>query len=139
MIAAMVNIHTNAFQGVHRTQINPKDKAMLGTAKRAVVKLTPDEDVTYGIHIAEGIETGLALMEMGFKPLWACLSAGGVAKFPVLSGIEALTIFADNDENQTGQNAARECGAGWQETGNEVRIFATPEPGTDFADWGQSS
>jgi putative DNA primase/helicase len=64
MVAAMVNIHTNEFQGIHRTRLNPKDKAMLGTAKGAVVKLTPDEDVTYGLHLCEGIETGLALMQM---------------------------------------------------------------------------
>ncbi len=135
MVAAMVNIHTNEFQGIHRTRLDPKDKAMFGPAKGAAVKLTPDEDVTYGLHICEGIETGLALMDMGFKPLWACLSAGGIAKFPILIRVDSLTIFADNDKSQTGQNAALECGARWQSAGKEVRIFATPEAGTDFADW----
>jgi putative DNA primase/helicase len=135
MIAAMTNIHTNEFQGIQRTRLNPKDKAMLGTAKGAVVKLTPDEDVTYGLHICEGIETGVALMEMGLKPLWACLSAAGIAKFLILSGVECLTIFADNDASKTGQRAAQECGARWEDAGREVIIYTTPEPGTDFADW----
>ncbi len=135
MVAAMVDIHSNEFRGIHRTRLNPKDKAMLGTFKGAVVKLSPDENVYSGIHIAEGIETSLAVMAMGFKPVWCCLNAIGIAKFPVISSIESLTIFADNDANQTGQNKAIECGARWQSAGKEVRIFATPESGTDFADW----
>ena len=73
-------------------------------------------------------------MAMGFEPIWACLSAGGIAKFPVLSGINSLTIFSDNDASQTGQKAAIECGARWQAAGKEVRIFSTLNIDTDFAD-----
>ncbi len=135
MVAAMVDIQTNEFRGIHRTRLKPKDKAMLGRAKGAVVKLTPDADVTTGLHICEGIETGLALMDMGFQPLWACLSAGGIAKFPVLASIEYLTIFADNDASQAGQKAARACGERWQAADKEIIICTTPEIGTDFADW----
>jgi len=135
MIAPMVDVHSNEFRGVHRTRLKPKDKGMLGRAKCAVLKLSCDDGVTSGLFICEGIETGLALLSMGFKPLWACLSAGGIAKFPVLPGIEALTIFSDNDINQTGQNAALEGGSRWLTAGKEVNVFATPEPGTDFADW----
>jgi len=134
MIAAMVDIHTNEFHGVHRTRLNPKDKAMLGPAKGAVVKLSSDQDVTSGLFLCEGIETGLALISMGFSPLWACLSAGGLAKFPVLPGIESLTVFADNDVSETGQDAALVCGARWQKADSEVTIFTTSDPGTDFAD-----
>ena len=32
--------------------------------------------------------------------MWAALSAGGIARFPVLAGIEALTIFADHDHHR---------------------------------------
>lgn len=134
MIAAMVDIRTNDFRGIHRTRIDPKVKAMLGQAKDACVKLSPDETVCNGLAICEGIETGLALIAMGFQPLWACLSAGGIARFPVLTWIDSLTIFADNDASGTGQNSAIECGKRWQATDKEVRIFSTSEPGTDFAD-----
>jgi len=134
MIAAMVDIHTNEFHGVHCTRLNPKDKAMLGPAKGAVVKLSPDEDVTIGLFLCEGIETGLALISIGFRPLWACLSANGLSQFPVLPGIESLTVFADNDVSETGQDAARECGARWHAARREARVYATPTPGTDFAD-----
>ncbi len=108
---------------------------MLGPVKGAVVELAPIADITTGLHICEGIETGLALIAMGFNPMWVCLSAGGIAKFPVLFGIESLTIFADNDANDVGQNAARECGKRWRAARKDVIIYTTPEAGTDFADW----
>jgi putative DNA primase/helicase len=134
MVAPMVDARTNEFRGVHRTRLNPKDKAMLGPVRGAVVKLSPDEDVTTGLHICEGIETGLALIRMGFRPLWACMSAGGIAAFPLLRGIEALTIFVDNDASGTGERAARECAQLWLADGCEVKAYMAPEPGTDFAD-----
>ncbi len=139
MVAAYVDARTNEFRGVHRTRLNPKDKAMLGPARGAVVKLTPDEEVTTGLHICEGIETGLALIGLGFTPVWACLSAGGIAAFPVLRGIEALTIFVDNDASGTGEWAARECAARWQAEGVEVNAYMTPEIGTDFADLAEAA
>jgi putative DNA primase/helicase len=67
--------------------------------------------------------------------LWVCLSAGGIKRFPVLPNIESLTIFADNDANEVGQSAALQCGSTWKDVGREVRIYTTPETGTDFADW----
>ena len=110
---------------------------MLGNA--GVVKLTSDAEVTGGLHIAEGVETGLALLGMGFAPLWATLSANAMAIFPVLAGVEALTIFADNDNSGTGEQAARECAARWREAGREVRVFMAPQVGADFADWSASA
>jgi putative DNA primase/helicase len=46
-----------------------------------------------------------------------------MAKFPLLAGIEALTIFADYDANGAGERAARELEARWLQEGREVRIF----------------
>lgn len=110
MLTAMVDIRTNEFCGIHRTALKPDGsgkanvaglgnaKKMLGRAAGACVKLSADEDVSIGLHVAEGIETALACVAMGFRPTWAALSAGGIARFPVLPGVDALTIFADNDE-----------------------------------------
>lgn len=150
MLAAMVDIRTNKFRCVHRTALAPdgtgkaahpglgSPKKMLGSAAGACVKLTADEDVTYGLHLAEGIETSLACMAMGLKPMWACLSAGGIAAFPVLSGIEALTIFADNDSSSAGERSAQACAARWRAAGRECRIFMADEVGVDFADFAGS-
>jgi hypothetical protein len=146
MLAAMVDIVTGEFRGVHRTALRPdgsgkadvrglgNPKKMLGPAAGACVKLSPDEDVTQGLHIAEGIETALACMAMRFLPMWAALSASGVARFPVLSGIESLTIFADNDQNGVGLRAARKCAARFIAAGREAVISVPQRTGRDFAD-----
>lgn len=134
MVALMSDAKTGEARGVHRTALLPDGsgkaapgKMMLGVAKGAVVRLTPGEEVTYGLGIAEGIETALAVP---FRPIWACLSAGTMTEFPVLSGIEALTIFADQD--RAGLDAANECGQRWHASGAEVTM-AAPLKG-DFAD-----
>ena len=43
-----------------------------------------------------------------------------MANFPVLPGIEALTILVDNDANQAGQRAAEQCAHRWRDAGREV-------------------
>jgi hypothetical protein len=134
MIAPMTDAVTGEFRGVHRTRLHPKDKAMLGPAKNAVVRLSPDDQVTTGLHLAEGIETGIALMAMGFRPLWCTLSAGGMAAFPVLSGVECLTIFADNDASGTGERAAKQVAQRYEQAGCEARILIPRLEGADFAD-----
>ena len=69
----------------------------------------------------------------GWSPVWAACSAGGIARFPVLPGVEALTIFADNDDGGAGTRAAEACARRWAEAGREARIFAPPA-GSDFHD-----
>jgi len=93
---------------------------MLG--KVGVIRLSPDEEVTQGIGICEGIEDGLAILLSGWAPIWCATSAGAIAKFPVLSGIEALTIFADPDAN--GMKAAGECAERWRAADRECLVSA---------------
>jgi hypothetical protein len=85
--------------------------------------------VLEGLLIGEGIETCLAA-----RPIWATGSTSEMAKFPILSGIEALTIFADHDANGAGERAAREAEARWIEAGREVRIFRAATVGRDLND-----
>jgi hypothetical protein len=102
---------------------------MLGQA--GIIRLSPDDTVTSGLGLAEGVETGLAIMQrFGWRPVWSAASAGGIGRFPVLRGIEALTIFADQDS--AGIEAARQCARQWQEAGREARILAPPQG--DFDD-----
>ena len=107
---------------------------MLGATAGQCVKLTPNEDVVEGLGIAEGIETALAIMRVGFRPIWACASTSIMKPFPVLDGIETLTIFADNDASGAGLTAARECVARWRLAGREVRVFMPRERGHDWND-----
>jgi hypothetical protein len=89
--------------------------------------------VTLGLGLCEGIETGLALLQrFGWAPVWAAASAGAVRRFPVLAGVEALTVFADADA--PGLAAARACKARWAEAGREARVVWPGEAGRDFAD-----
>jgi len=139
MIALMTDPATGAPCGIHRTYLDPDDcmkaevepqKMMLGNA--GVVRLCADEDVTIGLGIAEGIETSLAVIRRGWTPLWAALSAGAIARFPILPGFEALTIFADADA--TGQTAGRKCGWRWRDAGRQVRMVSPRTWGKDWAD-----
>lgn len=132
MVALMTNLETGAPCGVHRTFLRPDGagkvehgttKAMLGVA--GVVRLSPDADVLLGLGLVEGIETGLSVMQRaGWRPVWAATSAGGIARFPVLLGLESLTVFADADA--PGLAAARVCCQRWVDAGREARILAPP-------------
>jgi hypothetical protein len=139
MIALMTDPATGEPVGVHRTFLRPdgsgkadgQAKMMLGGA--GVIRLVPDDEVTIGLGLAEGIETALAVMQgAGWRPVWACGSAGAIATFPILGGIECLTIFADADENGVGANAAQACATRWSDAGREVAVH-TPAAG-DWAD-----
>jgi hypothetical protein len=107
-------------------------KLSLGSTKGQVVKLSPDEDISYGLHLCEGIETGVALMARDWRPLWACCAEGTLRLFPVLDGIETLTIGADHD--QAGLIAAQVCAERWVAGGKEVLIRWPDGLGDDYAD-----
>ena len=130
MVALMTSPETGEPCGVHRTYLAPdgrdrlrdaKGRAMLGRA--GVVRLVPDEEVTLGLGIGEGIETCLAVLQgFAWRPIWAATSAGSIARFSVLAGIEDLTVLADADG--PGLAAARACIARWREAGREARLLA---------------
>ena len=122
VIALLTDPITNAPIGVHRTFLNPdgtkRERKMLG--KAGVVRLTPDEDVTLGLGITEGIEDGLAALLTGWAPIWCATSAGGIERLPVLDGIDCLTVHADFDNR--GMDAAQVCVDRWIAAGREAVI-----------------
>jgi putative DNA primase/helicase len=111
---------------ISRTYIHEGRK--LGKAKTlgspaGIIRLSEDADVLEGLLIAEGLETALAGMAIGLRPMWATGSTALMTKFPVLPGIEALTIIADHDANGAGERAAGEVASRWREAGKETRII----------------
>lgn len=131
MLALMSDARSAEPCGVHRTFLAPDGggkapgQAKMMAGRAGVIRLVPDEEVTLGLGIAEGIETSLAVMQrLDWRPVWAASSAGAIARFPVLPGIEALTIFADEDG--AGIAAAQECARRWREAGAEARVMAPP-------------
>jgi putative DNA primase/helicase len=103
-----------------------------------VVRLWPDAEVSYGLVLGEGIETCLAAARAGLQPVWAALSAGNLAAFPVLPGIGSLTVLVDNDDSGAGQDAALELIERYEEAGfdpeSDLRVVMSPEPGEDAND-----
>ncbi|MCE8537933.1 toprim domain-containing protein [Ruegeria pomeroyi] len=96
--------------GIHRTFLlddgsgkAPAGKKMLGTITEAAVRLFPlAKDGHLGV--AEGIETALAANVIFGTPVWAALSADGMARFKWPEGTRRITIFAD--AGHTGRQAA---------------------------------
>lgn len=143
IVTRFTDIITGAPRGIHRraitADIGPKTMA-LGPTAGAVVRLWPDEEVTQGLVIGEGIETVLAaatrVEHMGalLRPAWACTTAGILEEFPVLSGIETLTILADNDASGRGQEAAIRCTKRWMNAGRDAEILIPQILSCDFND-----
>jgi putative DNA primase/helicase len=145
---AMVGLLTDAITGepkaVHRTALTFQgkkvDKKMLGPSGGCVVRLWPDETVSTGLVLGEGIETTLsAATRLDHKgtlliPAWAACSAVAMAKFPVLPGVECLTLLVDNDRSGAGQRAAMECSRRWTMADREVIRLMPDIPGEDFND-----
>lgn len=130
MIGLMTDPATGDPRAIHRTFLRPdgagkasladgsNPKKMLGAARGCVVRLSPDDSVTIGLGLAEGIENAITCLNAGWSPIWAAASASNMAAFPMLAGIEALTIFADSGE--AGERAADECAGRWIKAGRDV-------------------
>jgi len=137
------NLITNAPQAISRTAIprgRKLGKAMsYGPTKHTAIKLSGDEEVEQTLVIGEGLETCLSGMRLGYAPVWATGSAPGIRNFPVLAGIEGLTILVDADEEdargrRAGQDAALECSSRWTAAGREVTRVVPRRIGFDMAD-----
>jgi putative DNA primase/helicase len=130
LIALIRNIETNAPQAVQRTALNPDGTAVkrngktfrmtLGPMAGGAVKIDDDADVTHGLCIGEGLETCLAAHQLDLRPVWAALGTSGIASFPVLPGIEGLTILAEAGDRS--KKASKECGLRWHAAGREVIV-----------------
>jgi hypothetical protein len=137
MLALFRDVASNEPCGIHRTFLDGEgrklDRKMLGRARCAAIKLDTDESVALGLHIGEGLETCLAARLAGFRPVWALGSANGIAAFPVLAGIDAITILGEVNDGGANQRAAQACAARWIEAGREAFIV-TPLTGDDLND-----
>ena len=144
MVCPISDINTDEVIGVHRTYLADggakadvdDPRKVLGRILGGAIKLMPDEDVTGGLGICEGIETGLSILAANWSPVWALATAGNLAAFPVKAGIEALTLFGDNDDDKsgTGEEAARDCADRWRAAGREVTLCIPKAPGCDWND-----
>lgn len=144
MVAALRSIETNELVGIQRTRLTEGgqkvDRRMLGTAGGAAIKITHDADVTTCLGIGEGLETILSMRlipEFGHSPIWAVASAGALAGFPVLPGVECLWLAVDNDN--AGRRAVEECSARWELAGRETFLILPRNAKADLNDIARSA
>ena len=139
LLALLRDIHTGEPCGMVNIYLQPdgrdrlrdrKAKTCWGRAAGSAVMLSGFDEPTYGLTVCEGTETGIRLLAADLAPVWALGGAGNLAGFPVLSGIEALTVAADADP--PGQKAAQAVAQRWREAQREAVIIAPPHG--DWAD-----
>jgi putative DNA primase/helicase len=138
MVALVRNIQTDEPQGIHRTalKLEPSPdrigRLSLGPIAGGAIKLSPNDEVTGGLLVGEGIETVLsASRKFQFKPVWSLISTAGLRSFPVLPGVECVTVAVDNDK--AGENAAAELVQQYSAAGVEI-ITAKTNIAKDFND-----
>jgi len=92
-------------------------------AKPRAIKLW---SATNRLTIGEGLETVLGAICCGAvtPPAWAIGGRTGIAEFPVLPDIKALTILVDNDGGQARPDAEA-CAARYVAAGCRVRMLCT--------------
>jgi hypothetical protein len=141
MVALMRNVITRKPQGIHRTALKDdgsgkrvmpvgvQPKSMLGPAKGAAVMF---QSASTCLGIAEGIETALSAHKIFSMPVWAVMSAPGIAAFPIVSGLTHLKIFADHDD--AGITAASKCGRRYKMSGIAGEIHIPPIVKSDWND-----
>lgn len=141
-LSCIVGVMTDPVTGrptgaISRTYLD-ENLRKIGNAKTlgspaGVVRLSRDEDVLQGLYLAEGLETALSAMAKGLRPVWSTGSTALMKTFPVLDGINCLTVIADHDATGAGENAAREVEARWRRAGREACVFMPTSRG-DFND-----
>ncbi len=91
--------------GAAKADVAPPRKMMPGRIPAgAAVRLFLNHGKILGI--AEGIETALAASVLYNTPTWSALNSALLEKWTPPASVETVLIFADNDRNGAGQQAA---------------------------------
>ena len=142
LVALVTDILTGEPISLHFTWVCPDGtkantpgpaRLLLGGHRKAggCIRLWPDEAVTTGLGVGEGIESCLSLAH-AIAPVWSLIDAGNLSALPVLPGIEALTIAQDNDN--AGRRAAQTVADRYTAAGCAVAIVASGADGEDLND-----
>jgi putative DNA primase/helicase len=154
LVALVTDAETGEPTNLHRTWLrhDGAGKAPIETPRRllkhhparGVIRLWPDPEITMGLVIGEGVETCLAAARAGLAPVWAAISAGNLKAFPLLPGLDGLTVLVDHDRPKpktgirAGHDAAlavveRYVAAGFDPK-RDLRIILPSTEGQDAAD-----
>ena len=139
VMLAAVEDFAGRFLGVHRTWLLPDgsdkaavtpQKAALGPIAGGAVRLAPK--LTESIVLAEGIETGLSVLQATGMTTWATLGTPGLRSVRLPDSVREVMIASDGDE--AGELAACASADRFLREGRRVKI-ARPDPGCDFNDY----
>lgn len=148
LLALFRDVHNDEPRAIQRIAI-ASDLSKIGgmaygSTFDAAIKLSPDDAVTDGLCVAEGVETALSAMLIErrgawLRPMWALGGTSGLINFPVLAGVERLTIVVDHDPidprtgRRAGEYAAIICARRWFAAGRHATRLTPRELG-DFND-----
>ena len=112
MIAKVSN-YDGTGANIHITYLTPEgEKAKVSPAKRVMKGTLPDAcsiwlgEPAETMGIAEGIETALSASIIHGAPVWAAINGNQMVKWVPPQIVKYVVIYADNDENYTGQAKA---------------------------------
>lgn len=128
----------------HRTYLqNSGKKADLPTVKKLMSPIKQGGSrggairlyqPTDELILTEGIETALALHILLDKPVWACVSAGGLEAVQIPASIKRVIIGSDNDASGVGQKASNILAERLmnEDKTREVKIIVPNQVGMDW-------
>lgn len=137
LVALVTDIITAEPISLHMTYLAPNGsgKAPIDQPRRylaghskagGVVRLDPEKELSLGVILGEGIETCLSY-RLEYGPVWAALDASNLGAFPVLPGLEGLTVLVDRDpagEGAWAKVSARYRAAGFTDPLDLIRVEA---------------
>ncbi|MBL6990125.1 MAG: DUF3987 domain-containing protein [Bacteriovoracaceae bacterium] len=117
--------------GIQRIYLtNNGDKALLSNPKKVLgdlkgnaIMLDAPNDV---LHIAEGLETALAVREALKESTWSVVNANNILTVNLPANIKELHIWADKDKSKTGEIKALEAAKTINNSGVIVYVHVPP-------------
>ena len=135
MVAAVANVERKV-TGIQRTYLTltgrkaplTRPRLALGTLRGGAVRLAPTVD---RVWLTEGVEDGLALMQMMGEPAWAVLGTSGFKSVELPENIRQVILAPDGDD--AGQAVIQDAARRLAGQGREVRAAKLPS-GKDWCD-----
>ena len=135
MVSAVCNVERNV-TGIMRTFLTmdgrkaplTRPKMALGALRGNAVRLAPTTD---RVWLTEGVEDGLALLQMMGEPAWAVLGTSGFKNIMLPENIKQVILAPDGDD--AGRAVVQDAARWLAGQGREVRAAKLPA-GKDWCD-----